>query len=375
MLMPDYYNDFSCLADTCPDTCCKGWNIEIEPDTLEKWQADQTLAPAIAQTDGRCHIGMQHDGICPFLNEQKLCRIVIEKGDAMIPKICRDFPRQFTELGTVTQKSISLRCAPVMDLLWKKDMFQYTGSASFPAKELLDGLLAIGNLAIRNSGAISSARFLSALFEALCIIHEKLKELTPCDDNGYKEYGTEYITGENTKEVLQIFEALLSSNTIQNTEPDFQRLHELTNELFQHFSLHDVYGGEVRAYTTMSNLLPLGMFPANIRYRDTFSGETDRKVLLVILEELFTSVLSAEVADYETAILHLQWLINQYLIIRHVLFIDANLGQELDCKALAFRISRIFRMTDLPDIQKIAYFDSDFVNWMWSPLKVKDLLE
>ena len=33
---PDFYRDFHCIADRCSDSCCIGWEIDIDPDTLAR---------------------------------------------------------------------------------------------------------------------------------------------------------------------------------------------------------------------------------------------------------------------------------------------------------------------------------------------------
>ena len=35
---PDYYDDFVCIADKCPQTCCAGWQIEIDTDALKRYR-------------------------------------------------------------------------------------------------------------------------------------------------------------------------------------------------------------------------------------------------------------------------------------------------------------------------------------------------
>ena len=34
--IPHYYNRFQCMAGSCPDTCCAGWEIAIDPKSLKK---------------------------------------------------------------------------------------------------------------------------------------------------------------------------------------------------------------------------------------------------------------------------------------------------------------------------------------------------
>ena len=36
--VPDYYDQFTCIAQDCEDTCCAGWAIMIDEDTLEKYE-------------------------------------------------------------------------------------------------------------------------------------------------------------------------------------------------------------------------------------------------------------------------------------------------------------------------------------------------
>ena len=29
---PDYYDSFTCIAGACPDSCCKEWDVLVDPD-------------------------------------------------------------------------------------------------------------------------------------------------------------------------------------------------------------------------------------------------------------------------------------------------------------------------------------------------------
>ena len=28
--VPDYYDEFKCIADKCTDTCCAGWQVDVD---------------------------------------------------------------------------------------------------------------------------------------------------------------------------------------------------------------------------------------------------------------------------------------------------------------------------------------------------------
>ncbi|MBQ0001888.1 MAG: hypothetical protein KBT01_10220, partial [Clostridiales bacterium] len=79
--------------------------------------------------------------------------------------------------------------------------------------------------------------------------------------------------------------------------------------------------------------------------------------------------------DYESLLVRLQWLIVQYQVVRYILFLDAQSHDSLTIEHIKKRISDIFRVTDLPDILKIAFFDFSFRNWLWTPEHVRDLLK
>ena len=32
---PDYYEKFRCIGGACPDTCCAGWEVDIDEETAE----------------------------------------------------------------------------------------------------------------------------------------------------------------------------------------------------------------------------------------------------------------------------------------------------------------------------------------------------
>ena len=37
-IIPHYYKKFVCIGGDCPDTCCAGWQIMIDPASLKKYR-------------------------------------------------------------------------------------------------------------------------------------------------------------------------------------------------------------------------------------------------------------------------------------------------------------------------------------------------
>ena len=37
--VPDYFKEFSCIAGACKDSCCLGWEIDIDEDSYEYYKS------------------------------------------------------------------------------------------------------------------------------------------------------------------------------------------------------------------------------------------------------------------------------------------------------------------------------------------------
>ncbi len=110
--IPHYFNDFKCTAAECEDTCCAGWAIMIDEETLEKYEKAEgefgnRLKNSIDWKEGSF---LQHNKKCAFLNEQNLCDIHLEAGEHMLCDTCRNYPRHREEFEGVREGSLSLSC-------------------------------------------------------------------------------------------------------------------------------------------------------------------------------------------------------------------------------------------------------------------------
>ncbi len=109
---PHYFDQFQCVAAECEDTCCAGWAIMIDEDSLEKYKNYQgafgnRLRNSIDWKEG-CFC--QHDKRCAFLNEDNLCDLHIEAGEDMLCDTCRNYPRHMEEFEGLREGSLSLSC-------------------------------------------------------------------------------------------------------------------------------------------------------------------------------------------------------------------------------------------------------------------------
>ena len=125
--VPDYYEEFSCIAGDCRHSCCIGWEIDIDEYTYAYYKSiggalGERLATYMYMTEDNEHsFQLESNGYCPFLNKDKLCDICIALGEEALSEVCTEYPRFSIEYGNVLQKCLSLSCEEVGRILFFKD--------------------------------------------------------------------------------------------------------------------------------------------------------------------------------------------------------------------------------------------------------------
>ena len=110
--IPHYFEKFRCVAAECEDTCCAGWAIMIDEESLEKYKnMEGALGNRVRNSiDWEEGSFCQHEKRCAFLNEDNLCDLHMEAGEHMLCKTCRDYPRHMEEYEGLREGSLSLSC-------------------------------------------------------------------------------------------------------------------------------------------------------------------------------------------------------------------------------------------------------------------------
>ena len=109
---PHYYDKFSCTAERCPDTCCAGWQIVIDENSLEKYSnvSGDFGIRLLNSINWREGIFEQYEKRCSFLNAENLCDIYKELGADALCDTCRLYPRHIEEFENLREFSLSLSC-------------------------------------------------------------------------------------------------------------------------------------------------------------------------------------------------------------------------------------------------------------------------
>lgn len=127
--VPDYYDEFECIAGDCEDTCCAGWQIVIDKESLKKyWNENgdykKKLHKSIDWMQKTFH--QDKEKRCAFLKEDNLCEMYQKLGEKSLCKTCQSYPRHTEEFENVREISLSLSCPVVARmLLGRKEPVQF----------------------------------------------------------------------------------------------------------------------------------------------------------------------------------------------------------------------------------------------------------
>lgn len=112
---PSYYTHFHCKKGDCKNTCCANWAVEVDENSLKKYDKLDTplgvrIKNELAGGGGECHFKLTSEGRCPFLCAEGLCEIMLELGEENAPEICRLHPRFKNVLSDRVELCLGASC-------------------------------------------------------------------------------------------------------------------------------------------------------------------------------------------------------------------------------------------------------------------------
>ena len=113
---PDYYKNFKCIASACKHTCCAGWEIDVDEDSLKRFLKEPSIAAHISGSS----IVLDGNERCPFLREDGLCSMILEHGVDYLCGICTEHPRFYNEFEDCTEAGIGIVCEEACRIILNK---------------------------------------------------------------------------------------------------------------------------------------------------------------------------------------------------------------------------------------------------------------
>lgn len=122
--VPEYYDEFSCIASRCKDSCCAGWEIDIDDESYEYYRSvegpfgDRLRESMFVAEDGGYRFKLKGPKRCAMLNDNNLCDLYTALGEEALCEVCTEYPRFSLVYGQVEQKALSLSCEEVGRILF-----------------------------------------------------------------------------------------------------------------------------------------------------------------------------------------------------------------------------------------------------------------
>lgn len=366
-MKPDYYDEFQCIADACSLTCCQEWKIAVDRKTAVAWKKTEmpegvrpkrrTLSDYTKKCgDGRI-ITLDEKMRCPFLDERKLCRLVLTYGDAVLSETCTLFPREKHEVAAgITEYSLMPCCPAVVDLLWGRECIRFSDeadSASYGAYEAVYGVRK-RFLTIMSDRAYRPA-------QSLCMLFYMALDL--CDaGTSWKAEVPKYGDAPYRKEL---------ADAVEHAGADCRAAFVERNELFLDLAENYRKEGLYRAFLTPAaeEAEQIAEDYGKIRKEDLDAfaqafSPYEALMRCYLQSEIFSECLG-EPDDVEYVTVKLQWIALEYAAIRHAAFLCWHREGALSYETMRSCMVILSRMLGYEDEDIWEYLENSFERLIW----------
>ena len=226
LIAPDYYTKFQCIADRCRHSCCIGWVIDVDSNTLDYYhtiegELGERLKNGIDEDGETPHFILGEGERCPFLNQNGLCDLILELGEDSLCQICTDHPRFRNFYADSVEIGLGLCCeAAGRLLLGAAEPMKLTVVEDDGADEPADPEEA-GLLALRGS-------LFDMMQDRSLPVFQRAEKLLPADDIDWQDWSAFLLTlerlDERWAELLRLLPAPCRPFIPETLETPFEQL-------------------------------------------------------------------------------------------------------------------------------------------------------
>lgn len=273
---PVYFEEFRCIGGKCEDSCCIGWDIDIDKSTFRTYYKVQDSEmkkmfqenvhnnqDSFSDDVDYGKVKLKADKRCPFLDEENYCVIHSKLGEDYLSNVCTCFPRITNLVDGCYERSLDVACPEVARiLLLKEDGIKFKESEEIIGKHIISNQVYTTANELKNSIAkyFKEIRDLSIriiqnrnleLSERLYILGEfinGLEDESECNFNNIskfiKKYDINTVQGFYEKNSLyfmiqiDFFKKMVSLLNVDK-EVDSSVFKEHTKDLIKRFNLDD----------------------------------------------------------------------------------------------------------------------------------------
>lgn len=360
---PDYYEKFQCIANRCTITCCQEWKIGVDNETNRKWKKllppdmvvdkKKNLSAYTVKKDGMRVIALDEKHRCPFLNEEKLCRLLCTYTDRVLSDTCTQFPREVHRFSTHEEETLMPCCPAVIDI-WKD-----AKEIVFPKvdREYKDLLFAIREHMMELLED-STQRLEDQLKQGFYILLELNKQ-----DSLTMQLVNEYFSSES---VAQLREAIA-----QISMDELDSMDEC-NELLQDLAVNYQKEGLYKKYLDpillqaekLSETYAADTMCENLQLFDKQFRQWQPLLRKFLLNEFYSDLLVPD-GNLESMIVSMQWIGMEYAVIRHSVFLKWMERKQFTYEELRDYMVVITRMTGYEQEDIVEYLQNSFESLVW----------
>lgn len=134
MRYPEYFKEFKCIGGNCKDSCCIGWDIDIDKTTFRQYYKVQDkemkrMFQKNVHNNEYCtshdvdygKVKLKGDKRCPFLDEENYCIIYSKLGEEYLSNVCTSFPRIINKIDSYYEISLDVACHEAAKILLLKE--------------------------------------------------------------------------------------------------------------------------------------------------------------------------------------------------------------------------------------------------------------
>lgn len=121
--LPHYFKDFQCVGGKCEDSCCIGWDIDIDKETYEQYiqcgnlDFEELFKNNMYINDECSNESVDYAKIklnkhkkCPFLDSCNYCKIHSKMSEDYLSNTCSHFPRILNKIDEEYEISLDVAC-------------------------------------------------------------------------------------------------------------------------------------------------------------------------------------------------------------------------------------------------------------------------
>ena len=131
---PEYFKEFKCIGGACEDSCCIGWDIDIDKLTFREYYKvkDQNMKKMFQKNihnNKYCSsedidygkVKLKENKRCPFLDENNYCIIYSNIGEEYLSNVCTSFPRIINKIDGYYEMSLDVACPEAARIILLKE--------------------------------------------------------------------------------------------------------------------------------------------------------------------------------------------------------------------------------------------------------------